>query len=199
MRREHFFSLLAPFEDFSDLVVDLALSRHFEFNSKNCFKAKFLADSEANLQCATSSTAKKTLCSATSPHFYTLCTFPIHIDILMLINSYLNNFTMPCTRNGNEKANAMRWQSRFPPRGSSVTTSCCLSLRDGAQPPPAHSQPASKPLHRSPPCFCIWTASKQLVALPMEKQPYWNTDNVYIHGLNVLSQLPDIILEQSKI
>lgn len=57
-------------------------------------------------QSATSSTAKKTLCCATSSHFYTFCTFPIHIAILMLINSYLNKLTMPCTHNGNKKAYA---------------------------------------------------------------------------------------------
>lgn len=157
-------------------------------------------------QSATSSTAKKTLCCATSSHFYTFCTFPIHIAILMLINSYLNKLTMPCTHNGNKKADAAcvavktrLWQGYFPRRCSFLTTSCHLSVKDRPQPLPAHPRRAaalprtsSKSRQGSALCFRIWTASKQLAALPMEKQPYWNMDNTFNPWIGVLSQLPDI-------
>lgn len=100
-----FFALLAPLEDFSDPVYGWPFSIHFELNrlkTKNVLKQNSL-----HIQCSSynmpQAALQRKVFVVQLHHTLTSCTFPFHIGTSMLINSYLNKFTM---HNGNENASA---------------------------------------------------------------------------------------------
>lgn len=121
----------------------------------------------------------------------------------MFVNSHLNKCTV---HNGHEKGSAACTAVKQLPQRYSFLTRSCHTLPEDTL-PPACPQPAvalprtpSKPLQGSSLSFPIWTASKQLAALPVERQPFWNTGITYLTQgyLHEASSMTSI-LEQSKL